>query len=234
MVSNPDNLGHLLGEFGWNKGRAKAVLWIWIGLLFPSLLFSLVLIGLPGLFLSIYFIYRSITRLRSTRPAIALYGQALVDQRKGTPVVIPYEAIKQTFISATVINGVLNYIVTLELQTGQKIKLDEHIANVDNLRKILEEQLIREQLPGAIALYNQGNPVNFGNLQVNQAGLSLNGKTLPWAEFESAEVEKVSNNVYLTIRQKDNSKEWGMQPRDTFPNLALFFALIHQIQSKFQ
>jgi hypothetical protein len=231
---NHDNLGHVLGEFGWNKGRTKAVLWLWIFLLLPSLLFSFVIIGLPGLILSCYFIYRSSTRLRTTQPVVSVYEQGLIDKRKGTPKVIRYEEIKNIYVTAVVINGVLNYGLTLELPNRQKVVLNEHLANIDSLRKLLEEQIVRHQLPAAIAMYQQGNPIGFGNLHVAQAGLSMGKKLLPWSEFESAEIQRMSNTVYLTIRQKGNKKEWGLQSRDTFPNLALFLAMVNYIQRTYE
>ena len=225
-----NDLGHKLGEFGWNKGRAKGVLWIWIFLLLPSLLFSLFLIGLPGLILSIYFIYRSVKRLRSTQPAIAVYQQGLVDNRPGKPQTIRYEQVKNIYLAVKIINGVFNYLITLQLQSGQKIQIDEHVANINDLRMLLEEQLVKQQLPEAIATYQQGDSVNFNSLQVSQAGLSMNKKTLPWPELESAEIQRISNSVYLKIRQKGNNSDWGIQARDVFPNLGLFFALVSYAQ----
>lgn len=231
---NHDNLGHVLGEFGWNKGRAKALLWLWILLLLPSLLFSFVIIGLPGLILSCYFIYRSSTRLRTTQPVVSVYEQGLVDKRNGTPQVIRYEDVKNIYVKAVVINGVLNYGLTLEIPNRQKVQLDEHLANIDSLRKLLEEQIVRHQLPAAIAMYQQGDPIGFNNLQVTHAGLSMGKKVLLWSEFESAEIQRMSNTVYLTIRQKGNKKEWGLQSRDTFPNLGLFLTMVDYIQKTYE
>lgn len=229
-TENFDNLGHKLGEFSWNKGRAKGILWIWVFMLFPSLLFSLFLIGIPGLIASIYFIQRSVKRLRSTQPAIAVYQQGLVDNRQGQPQTIRYEQIKNIYLTVTVINGVFTYVITLELKNGQKLKIDEHVANINDLRILLEEKLVEQQLPDAIATYKEGNSINFNNLQVSQAGLSTGKKTLAWSELESADIQRSANSVYLKIRQKGNSSDWAAQPRDTFPNLGLFFALMNYAQ----
>lgn len=229
-AENFNDLGHKLGEFSWNKGRAKGVLWIWIFLLFPSLLFSLFLIGLPGLILSIYFIYRSVKRLRAIEPAIVVYQQGLVDNRQAPSQTIRYEQIKNIYLAVKIINGVFTYLVTLQLKNGQKIQIDEHVANINDLRILLEEQLVKQQLPEAIATYQQGETISFNSLQVSQAGISTGKKTLPWAELESAEIQRISNNVYLKIRQKGNNSDWELQARDTFPNLGLFFAIVSYAQ----
>ena len=229
-LDSDHHLGHLLGEFSWNKGRAKALLWLWGILLLPSLLFSFVIIGLPGLILSIYFIYRSFTRLRTKHPVIEVYEQGLIDRRKKDSQIIQYADVKALYIAVVVVNGVMNYVLTLDLQNGQKLKIDEHVNNVDNLRRLLEEQIVQHQLPSTIAQYQQGTPIQFNNLQVTQSGLTLGKKTLPWSEFESAEIKRSGSIVSLNIRQKGNTKDWGSQPRDTFPNLALFFAIVNHIQ----
>jgi hypothetical protein len=195
-------LGSLLGEFGWNKGRAKAVLTIWLFMFFLSLPMSLLLIGLPGLILSSYFSYRSFQRLKGTKPVILLYQKGLIDCRKGTPEIIRYEEIKKLFLSVVITNGILNYVLTLETQNAGKIKIDEHIANVERLRVLLEEQIIQIKLPALIANYQQGNAIEFGQLTLTQEGLFVGKRMLPLSEFELAEVKRSSKSVYLLIYQK--------------------------------
>lgn len=222
-------LGSLLGEFGWNKGRAKAVLVIWSFMFFISLPMSLILLGLPGLILSIYFSYRSFQRLKGTKPVILLYQQGLIDCRKGTPEIIRYEEIKNLFLSVVITNGVLNYIVTLETKNVGKIKIDEHVANVDRLRALLEEQLIQLQLPALIANYQQGNAIEFGQITLTQKGLLAGSRMLPWSEFESADVKRSYKTLGFFICQKGSQKDWYYSTRDEFPNLGLFFAFINYI-----
>ena len=233
MVSNQfesfGQLGSLLGEFGWNKSRAKGLLIVWSLMIFISLPMSLLVLGLPCLILSIYFSYRSFQRLKGTKPVILLYQKGLIDCRKGTPEIVRYEEIKKLFLSVVITNGVLNYIVILETQNAGKIKIDEHVANVDRLRALLEEQLIQLQLPALIANYQQGNTIEFGQITLTQEGLLAGSRMLPWSEFESAEVKRSYKSVYLFIYQKGSKKEWFCFSRDDFPNLALFFAFINSI-----
>jgi hypothetical protein len=224
-------LGSLLGEFGWNKGRAKALLIAWSLMFFISLPTSLFLLGLPTLILSSYFSYRSFQRLKGTKPVILLYQQGLIDCRKGAPAVIRYEEIKNLYLSVVLRSGILNYIVTLETQNVGKIKIDEHVANVERLRALLEEQLIQLHLPALIANYQQGNAIEFGQLTLTQEGLLAGKRRLPWSEFESANVQRRYKTVDLFIRQKGSQKDWFYSPRDIFPNLALFLAFINYIAS---
>ncbi|HEY9603874.1 MAG TPA: DUF6585 family protein [Allocoleopsis sp.] len=216
-------LGCVLGEFGWNKGRAKALLIAWILVFFISL--PALFMGAP--LLSIYIIYRSFKRLKGTKPVISLYQQGLIDCRKRTPKIIFYEDIKKLLLSVTSTNGILNYLITLETQNLGKIKIDEHVANVDRLRALLEEQFIQIQLPALIANYQQGNAIKFGQLTITQEGLLAGKRVLPWSEFKSVDVKRSYNSVLLLIYQKNSKKEWCCFSRDYFPNLALFFAFIN-------
>ncbi len=218
-------LGSLLGEFGWNKGRAKALLIAWILVFFISL--PALFMGAP--LLAIYIIYRSFKRLKGTQPVISLYQQGLIDCRKRTPKIIFYGDIKKLLLSVASTNGILNYLITLETQNQGKIKIDEHVANVDRLRALLEEQIIQIQLPALIANYQQGNVIEFGQITVTQEGLLTRKRMLPWSEFESVDVKRSYNLVNLLIYQKSSKKEWCCFSRDYFPNLALFFAFINYI-----
>jgi hypothetical protein len=220
-------LGIVLGEFSWNKGRAKFLLGVWIFMFLISLPTALFLLGLPTLILSIYFIYRSFQRLKGTKPIILLYQQGLIDCRKGTPEVIRYDEIKNLFLSVVRTNGVLNYLVTLETKNVGKIKIDEHVANVNRLRALLEEQLIQFQLPAIIANYQQGDAIEFGRLILTQEGLLAGSRILPWSEFDSADIQRRYKTVDFFIRQKGNKNDWFYSPRDHFPNLGLFFALVN-------
>lgn len=225
-LSNHNNLGHLLGEFGWNKKIATYILVIWIVLLFPGLLFSLVFIGLPVLILSIYSIFQSCVRLLATKPVILIYEHGLIDSRKSSMQVIRYEEIKNIYISAVM----SNYLLTIETHNKKKIKINEHIANIDHLRIILEQQFVRQKLPNAIALYQQGNSIVFNNIQVSKVGLTTGKDTLPWSDFGTADIQRSGKFVYLMIFPKDSKKEWGAVRRNYFPNIALFMALVNYAQ----
>jgi hypothetical protein len=225
-LSNHNNLGHLLGEFGWNKKIATYILLLWIVLFFPSLLLSLALIGLPILILSIYSIYQSCVRLLTNKPVVLVYEHGLIDSRKGSMQVIRYEEIKSIYISAVM----SSYLLTLETHNKKKIKINEHITNIDHLRIILEQQLVRQQLPDAIALYQQGDSIIFDNLQVSQGGLMAGKRTLPWSEFGTADIQRSGKFVYLMIFKKDVRQEWAGVRRNNFPNIALFLALVNYAQ----
>ncbi len=228
-LSNHDNLGNLLGELGWNKGIARSLLFVWLFLFLPFLLlllFSFILIGPFGFILLGYYIYQLYqagTRLLTTKPVLLVYEQGLIDGRKRSIQVIHYADIKNIYIAVVM----SQYQLTLETQNKKKIKIDENIANVDHLRIILEEQILRQKLPDVIALYQQGNSVVFDNLQVSQTGLMAGKRILPWSEFGTADIQRSGKFVFLIIYQKDGKQEWAAVRRNSLPNIALFLALVN-------
>jgi hypothetical protein len=221
------NFGNLIDSFGWNKGRAKVLLWTWSVLLLFSLPLSLILLGLPCAIASIYFVYRSLRRLISKKPIVSIYERGLIDDRGGSSQIINYQDIKNVYISIVRTVGVVNYIITLETHNKKKIKIDEHVANIDVLRQQLEQQIVRQQFPATIAAYQSGETLVFNSLQVHRSGLSVKKKTLPWSEFGSASIQQVGNSVFFVIYQRD--KEWMCFSRNYFPNIALFCTLTNYI-----
>ncbi len=222
-------LGHLIGEFGWSKKKANSLLGAWIFLVLASLVLSIFLIGIPILIYSLYNLYQTLTRLFSKQSVILLYQQGLVDCRKDPPRTIAYQDIKNIYLSVKSAGGVINYVVRLETDKQGKIKIDEHIANVDQLRTLLEQQFVEYRFPGAIAAYQQGTPIEFAELQLTQSGLVFGKKTLPWAEVNSVDIYK-QTSVFVRVLQNPDKKEWFAKNRDYFPNMALFFALVDAIQ----
>lgn len=225
-LSNDHTLGNLLGEFRWNKGITLYILIIWVVIFFPSLLLALSLFGVPTLILSIYSICQSCIRLLTFKPVLLAYEYGLIDRRQRKRQVIRYEEIKKLYISAVM----FKYLITIETHNKKKIKINEHLKNTDHLRIILEEQIIQQQLPELIALYQHGDSISFDQIQVSQAGLMTGKLTLPWSEFSRVDVQRVDKFVYLMIFKKDNKQEWAAVRRNYFPNMALFLALLDYIK----
>jgi hypothetical protein len=102
----------------------------------------------------------------------------------------------------------------------------------------LQERVAQHQLPSAIATYSQGLPVSFQQLAVTPDGIVMGKRSLPWQDFDSATVSqsRTRKHIYtfIEIKQKGQQKPWAMLDQTTFPNMALFFALLDYIQNPAQ
>ncbi|NEQ26776.1 MAG: hypothetical protein F6K28_48665 [Microcoleus sp. SIO2G3] len=234
----PQTFGHLLGGFNWHKPKAKRLFVIWSLMVFPSLISCLFLVGIPATFFSVYFAHRSWRRWRSSQNVVLLYEHGLVDQRKPQPVILPYSDVDTLLIAITRLANVTSYVHTIQTKDNRKIQLDEHLAQIKDLGQILQEQIAQQQLPEAIATYNQGQSVSFKQLAISPDGISMGKQHLIWQDFDSAAVIQSRTrkhlHVFIEIKQKGQQKPWALLNQATFPNLSLFFALLSHIQNSTQ
>ncbi|NJO40977.1 MAG: hypothetical protein HC769_10645 [Cyanobacteria bacterium CRU_2_1] len=232
-------LGIPIAAFGWNRARAKLILWMF-GLMLPLfLLASLFLVGIPALCIGLAWMYVAICRLRAGK-VLFFYDYGIIDERKNIPQVIRYEEIqslRMSIIQTRIILfwSITNHIYTVELKNGQKLKFTEHLQNIEHIGMLLQQQITDCKLPEAIANFNQGIPIEFGNIKLNQEGVSINQKTLPWSELERITFSRSRYGSQFTIQRRDTSKnnqlqDWSWFNPQTTPNLHLLFTMIQNIQ----
>lgn len=231
----PQPLGQLLGEFNWHKPKAKRLFVTW-SLMIPVSLFScLFLVGIPATVLSIYFAHRSWQRWRLHQNVVLLYEHSLVDRRKSQLVVLPYTNVDTLLVAVTRMAKTTSYVYTIQTKDDRKLQFDEHLAQIKDLGHILQEQMVREQLPSVIATYHQGQPVSFQQLAVTLNGIVMGKQYLSWQEFDAATVIQSRTrkhiHTFIEIKQKGQQKTWARLDQKTFPNMALFFALLDYIQN---
>jgi hypothetical protein len=237
-------LGHLLKEFDWDRPKAKRLFILWSLMVFPSLVSCLFLVGIPATIFSIYLARRSWKRWRlpqrgkgsaSSHPPVSLYQHGFVDQRQSQSVVVSYTDIQTLLVAITRLARVTSHIYTIQTKDNRKIQFDEHLAEIKELGYLLQEQVVQHQLPAAIATYNQGLPITFNRLVVTSSGITVGKQSLSWQEFESVEVIQTRTrkyiHVFVVIHQTHQQKPWALLDQKTFPNIALFFALIDYVQS---
>lgn len=244
MIGKPlvdeSHLGKPTAEYGWNRGRAKLLLWMWGFLLFPALLSSIVIVGLPLLGLSIYIIVRSLRRL-SAGKVLFLHEHGFIDQRnRNKPTVISYDNVKSVRMATRKVRITLFWrmtfhICTVEMRDGTQLKYTDDWQKVEQISALFQERVTAYQLPYAIATFNQGVPIEFGSLQLHREGLSLGKKTLSWSELEKIELVPSRWGPCLSIDFKDGHREgklrnWAWMNLGIVPNLQLFLTLIRQIQ----
>lgn len=233
-------LGALIDSFGWHRSWLKAYIFLSLLCLPFALLFSLFIIGLPLLIFFLFTIYRSIRRLYSGK-VLFVYEHGLIDQRKRRASVVRYSDIlsMRTYIAKQYLKGVVylwtNYIYTLELKDGSKLVVNHSIQNIAHLGTLLGDKLVEAKLPGAIALFQSGQPLQFGKLTVTQTGLSIGKKQLPWSEVGMVTVVPSEYlpalSIYSTATDRQgNLKRWNWLQLNAVTNLPLLLALVDWVR----
>jgi hypothetical protein len=101
------------------------------------------------------------------------------------------------------------------------------LSSYAGLGELIEEQLIQRQLPQAIAGYQQGQTVSFGQFMVHRQGLSDGVKTLAWGELADIQV----SGAAIQITKKPANLPWFQLNAATIPNVAVLIALLNAIRN---
>jgi hypothetical protein len=102
------------------------------------------------------------------------------------------------------------------------------LSAYSGLGNLIEEQMLAQRLPQLIESYQQGNAITFGQLHVQQQGLSDNEKSLDWHEIADLQLSAAT----IQITKKPANLLWFSLSAATIPNVALLIGLLNTIRSE--
>lgn len=150
------------------------------------------------------------------RGLISRYG-------KQAPVVCQWEEIAHTehisFLKPDLARVHIGY--RLQKHDGSALTLFHMNINLLNLSTLIKEQIVPLQIPSMIGAFQQGQTLDFGKIQVNQQGITLGTRQLPWSSIKSIRQEMNRVVIYDIIHNKPQCK----LPVVRVPDLFLLFAL---------
>lgn len=189
------------------------------GSFFLPLLIGLVLLGIGLLPLVAHFLKRSWH--------VYLCNEGLISTRKGHTDVIRWDEV-------TIVQVDPGVSYTLHRTDGKIIPFNDTLRDVKNLGEFIVKNTTRYLFPQVLTTYAAGSAVVFGQLSVNQQGLSKGKETLPWNQVKSIQTVVItrgrSRYPYLVIRQKGKPlRPWVEVPVAAMPNYLLFCELTEQI-----
>lgn len=94
------------------------------------------------------------------------------------------------------------------------------------LGELIEDQMVRQQLPHAIESYQRGNVVSFGQFSIHPQGLSDGLNELTWNEIADIQVSPAA----VQITKKPAGLVWFTLNASAIPNMALLVAVLKTIQ----
>jgi hypothetical protein len=138
-------------------------------------------------------------------------------------------AVRKTFTELSA-RGQKSYFLKqciLQSPNGTALMLDNAFGGFKELVGAIEQQVTQYLLPGAIAAYTSGRPVDFEKVSVSYQGLSVhNGqKTLPWNELKTVKVR----NGLIEIKKTGSLLDWEIIHTEGMPNTCVLAALIGHI-----
>lgn len=243
-------LGDLLAEF--HGGRLVSILcWIF-GVL--AILLGLTCLGLSGIMLmgvfakgghakgsfkSLFFGFVSLSAgiglIRKARLAgglrVFVCTDGILECVRGRQTqIMRWEDINQITRSVDVksqklvINTAAQLI--LEDRQGQQLIFNETVSGFRELRQMVEEHTLKFMLPPAIEAFQGGAAIGFGTVSVSPEEVCHGRKTLPWDQFDRAEISKGR----LILYSREGKRPFGRVELAKVPNAHVLLALTEHVR----
>lgn len=116
-----------------------------------------------------------------------------------------------------------DWTYTFQRTDGAKFTFEGHFG-VMALSFIVAKEVTSRLLPRAIATYEAGLPVSFGNIQVSRKGIQIGHEAIAWQNIYSIEME----GDQIMVRLPD-WEHWIGTSKAATPNVCVLEALIHHI-----
>jgi hypothetical protein len=108
---------------------------------------------------------------------------------------------------------------------GTRFIVNHIFHHADELSSRIEEKVTERLLPRVLALYQRGEPVRFGQVQVSRQGIKVGGMSLPWDKVAEVQVQ----GGMLAFKQQGMALHELYAPVNRIPNLCVLEALIETI-----
>lgn len=124
-------------------------------------------------------------------------------RRKGTEV-YRWDEVQTLFSSMVVLEtapgiSTTAYDSRITCVDGRQTRIRQVHVDMARFGPLLAAQVAKAQLPKAMAHFDKGNPVGFGDLTVTEDGVTTrNGKLLPWSEIGGVEMLQ-TDQCYLCL-----------------------------------
>jgi hypothetical protein len=159
--------------------------------------------------------------------AIYTFERGLIFKNgKQAPAVCRWDEIEgvqcvSTFSVRMAYPAVLTSPYAFQRYDGSKLLLSGFDINPQSLTTIIKEQIVPLQLPAAVAAYHDEQTLAFGQLRINQQGIALGERQLPWSQVKSVGLEARQLVIYDITQRRPWCKLRAAQVPDPF----LLFAL---------
>ncbi|HXW88473.1 MAG TPA: DUF6585 family protein [Streptosporangiaceae bacterium] len=98
---------------------------------------------------------------------------------------------------------------------------------IEQLGRLLEQAVLRTQLPKAIELIQAGQTVTFGPLSVSQRGITVRDRSLTWSQVKDARIPAGASLVHV---KKAGRPLPMLEYVELVPNYFLFVALVRTVR----
>lgn len=187
----------------------------------PYTYLHLLVIGVAFLFYGLYLSFKVIP-VRNTHLYICAYGFLWVKEEKVRA--IRWDQIEGVWHKEERYGYIYDiHTYTVRLVGGKTLKFNNNWHNILDLGHVLMNETSRYLFPQAMAVYNTGMPVVFGDLKLSLQGISGRKRNLAWSQIKNIDVGQTAVTIEAT---DDTTKPWAIFRIAGIPNLLVFEKLL--------
>lgn len=135
-----------------------------------------------------------------------------------------YQEITDHYVDGKFVYATHRY--TLITRDSERVLLGDELKKVHKLGQVIAARITERELPRALKDYDAGRLVDFGQLAVDQEGLSYGDSFLRWREIECVAIAK----GYISVNKRGKWFNWCNIAAARVPNLHVFLALVDEIK----
>lgn len=134
-----------------------------------------------------------------------------------------FETVEYRSVNGIPVGSFYTYII--KLKNGREITTSQSLAGMEIFSRTMRGQLFPRLFVEAVQRYNSGAEVNFGEIAVNQSGITYQQKFLPQNALQAVQIA----DGYLKIVGADGKKAWATVSLAKIPNNFVLMALLEDI-----
>jgi hypothetical protein len=225
------NLGTPTGIFKPRFANPLAIIGIALGITIADIIVLVAILMAAGylfyilITIPIAAIIWMIAALSHCNQRIYTFTQGLIETRGSVQDISRWEHIETVWVKVVKSYSKTSYTYTVRRTDGKTFKFTSYLQNVVQLGGIIQQELVRAQMPRVTQAYNAGNTISFGPVNVNMQGLNNGKELIPWDQINSI----VVRNGVLNVEKDGRFLRWSSIKAQNVPNIALLQELVSYI-----
>lgn len=196
-----------------------------IGIKVSSLVFGLVLLGVPIGVIYLQYKQNLYLVLQSIKRRIYLFQQGIVIDQGGQLQPFPWHQTAEFWedVYVNVRSSQFNY--TLRRLDGYQIKLNDMTKGIRELGPVMAQAITQALLPRAWQALQSGQTLTFAPFSINQQGIGNGREWLPWSQI----LEITRREGRVSIKKVGMPQVWGAA---LIPNCRVFTTIAADLKQQ--
>ena len=178
--------------------------------------------GLPALYMA----WRT---WRQRNDWVAIYGEGIGASIRGQQIALRWEDVESIQQNIQTIR--VNFIPIkirkfyLKSKAGKKHVFGNGFKDIEIIGAMMQQQVTSRLLPAVIKRYESGETLDFTGLRIDQQGLQIKQKRLPWSELEAINLQ----GGMIMFRKQGKRLNWGSLNANAAPNIYVLIGLLKHL-----